>query len=62
MIEDIKVRKIKQNYNKTKIDNLSEYIHHYFKKSDLKKRIKKGEKIEITVGRRRINNIKLIKK
>jgi hypothetical protein len=62
MIEDIKVRKIKQNFNKTKIDNLSEYIHHCFKKSDLKKRIKPGDKIGITVGSRGINNIKLIVK
>jgi len=62
MIEDIKVRKIKQNFNKTKIDNLSEYIHQSFKKSDLKKRIKPGDKIGITVGSRGITNIKLIVK
>jgi len=62
MIEDIEVRKIKQNFNKTKIDNISEYIHHCFKKSDLKERIKSGDKIGITVGSRGINNIKLIVK
>lgn len=62
MIEDIKVRKIKQNFNKTKIDNLSEYIHQSFKKSDLKKRIKSGDKIGITIGSRGITNIKLIAK
>jgi len=62
MIEDIKVRKIKQSFNNTKIDNLSEYIHQSFKKSDLKKRIKLGNKIGITVGSRGITNIKLIVK
>jgi len=62
MIEDIKVRKIKQNFNKTKIDNLSEYVHQSFKKSDLKNRIKPGDKIGITVGSRGITNIKLIVK
>ena len=62
MIEDIKVRKIKQNFKKTKIDNLSEYIHHHFIKSDLEKRIKPGDKIGITVGSRGINNIKLVLK
>ena len=62
MIEDIEVRKIKQNFNKTKIDNLSEYVHQSFKKSDLKNRIKPGDKIGITVGSRGINNIKLIVK
>jgi len=61
-IEDIKVRKIKQNFNKTKIENLSEYIHQSFKKSDLKNRIKPGNKIGITVGSRGITNIKLIVK
>jgi len=60
MIEDIKVRKIKQNFNKTKIDNLSEYIHHSFKDSDLKNRVKPGDKIGITVGSRGITNIKFI--
>jgi len=62
VIEDIKVRKIKQNFNKTKIDRLSEYIHQSFKKSDLKNRIKPGDKIGITVGSRGITNIKLIVK
>jgi len=62
MIEDIKVRKIKQNFNKTKIDNLSEYVQQSFKKSDLKNRIKSGNKIGITVGSRGITNIKLIVK
>ncbi len=62
MIEDIKVRKIKQNFDRTKIDNLSEYIHQSFKKSDLKNRIKSGDKIGITVGSRGITNIKLIVK
>jgi hypothetical protein len=62
MIEDIKVRKIKQNFNKTKIDNLSEYVQQSFKKSDLKNRIKSGDKIGITVGSRGITNIKLIVK
>jgi uncharacterized protein (DUF362 family) len=62
MIEDIKVRKIKQNFNKTKINNLSEYIHHSFKDSDLKNRVKPGDKIGITVGSRGITNIELIVK
>ena len=62
MIEDIEVRKIKQNFNRTKIDNLSEHIHQSFKKSDLKNRIKSGDKIGITVGSRGITNIKLIVK
>lgn len=62
MIEDIKVRKIKQNFNRRKINNLSEYIHQSFEKSDLKKRIKPGNKIGITVGSRGITNIKLIVK
>jgi len=62
MIEGIKVRKIKQNFNRMKIDNLSEHIHQSFKKSDLKNRIKPGDKIGITVGSRGITNIKLIVK
>jgi len=31
MIEGIKVRKIKQNFNRMKIDNLSEHIHQSLK-------------------------------
>ena len=62
IIEDIKVRKIKQNFNKTKIDNLSEYVQKSFKKSDLKNRIKSGDKIGITVDSRDISNIRLIVK
>ena len=62
MIEDIEIRKIKQNFDKTKIDNLAEYVHQSFKKSDLKNRIKSGDKIGITVGSRGITNIKLIVK
>jgi len=60
VIEDIEVRKIKQNFDRMKIDNLSEYIHQSFKKSDLKNRIKSGDKVGITVGSRGITNIKLI--
>ena len=62
MIEDIKVRKIKQNFNRMKIEDLFEHIHQSFKKSDLKNRIKPGDKIGITVGSRGITNIKLIVK
>ena len=62
MIKDIKVRKIRQYFNKTKIENLSEYIHQSFEKSDFKKRIKPGSKIGITVGSRGITNIKSIVK
>jgi len=62
VIEDIKVRKIKQNFNRMKIEDLFEHIHQSFKKSDLKNRIKPGDKIGITVGSRGITNIKLIVK
>jgi len=62
VIEDIKVRKIKQKFNRIKIDNLSEHIHQSFKKSDLKNRVKSGDKIGITVGSRGITNIKIIVK
>jgi len=62
MIENIKVKKIKQKFSRIKIDNLSEYIYQSFKKSDLKNRIKSGDKIGITVGSRGITNIKLIVK
>ncbi len=62
MLEDIKIRKIRQYFNKTKIEDLPEYIHQSFKKSDLKKRIKPGSKIGITVGSRGISNIKPIVK
>lgn len=60
VIEDIEVRKIKQKFNRIKIDNLSEHIHQSFKKSDLKNRIKPGDKIGITVGSRGITNLKII--
>jgi hypothetical protein len=62
MIEGIEVRKIRQYFNNTKIENLSEYIHQSFEKSDLKNRIKSGDQIGITVGSRGITNIKLIVK
>lgn len=60
MIEDIKVKKIKQNFDRTKIDDLSEYIHQSFKNSDLKKRIKPAYRIGITVGSRGITNLNII--
>jgi len=61
-MEAIKIRKIKQNFEQKKIDNISEYINHSFLNSDLKKRIKPGDKIGITVGSRGITNIGLIVK
>lgn len=60
MIEDIKVKKIKQNFDRTKIDDLSEYIHQSFKNSDLKNRIKPVYRIGITVGSRGITNLNII--
>ncbi len=62
MLEEIKIRKIKQYFNQTKIENLSEYIHQSFENSDLGKRIKPGSKIGVTVGSRGITNIKPIVK
>jgi len=62
LLDKIKIRKIKQNFNKKKIDNLQDYIHQSFKKTDLKTRIKSGAKIGITVGSRGITNIKIIVK
>ena len=59
-MEAIKIRKIKQNFEQKKIDNISEYINHTFLNSDLKSRIKSGDKIGITVGSRGITNIGLI--
>ena len=59
-MEAIKIRKIKQNFEQKKIDNISEYINHAFLNSDLKNRIKSGDKIGITVGSRGITNIGLI--
>ena len=59
-MEAIKIRKIKQNFEQKKIDNISEYINHAFLNSDLKNRIKSGEKIGITVGSRGITSIGLI--
>ena len=61
-MEAIKIIKIKQNFEQKKIDNISEYINHSFLNSDLKKRIKSGDKIGITVGSRGITNIGLIVK
>lgn len=61
-MEAIKIRKIKQNFKQKKIDNISEYIIHAFLNSDLKNRIKSGDKIGITVGSRGIADIKLIVK
>jgi len=59
-MEAIKIRKIKQNFEQKKIDNISEYINHAFLNSDLKNRIKSRDKIGITVGSRGITNIGLI--
>lgn len=59
-MEAIKIRKIKQNFEQKKIDNISEYINHAFLNSDLKNRIKSGDKIGITVGSRGITSIGLI--
>ena len=61
-MEAIKIIKIKQNFEQKKIDNISEYINQSFLNSDLKKRIKSGDKIGITVGSRGITNIGLIVK
>ncbi|MDD4363864.1 MAG: DUF2088 domain-containing protein [Atribacterota bacterium] len=62
MIEQIEIKKIKQIFNKEKVENLSEYIVNALVNSDLSTRIKPGDKVGITVGSRGVSNIDLILK
>lgn len=57
---DIELIKIHQVLSNKMISNLSDYICKSFEKSDLKKRIKPGDKIGLTVGSRGISSIKII--
>ena len=60
MIEEIKMYRILQIFNKNKINNIPEIISKEFKKINLSQKIKPGMKIGITVGSRGINNLLLI--
>lgn len=60
MIEEIKMYRILQTFNKNKINNIPEIISKEFKKINLSQKIKHGMKIGITVGSRGINNVLLI--
>lgn len=60
MIEEIKMYRILQTFNKNKINNIPEIISKEFKKINLSQEIKPGMKIGITVGSRGINNLLLI--
>jgi len=60
MIEEIKMYRILQTFNKNKINNIPEIISKEFKKINLSQKIKPGMKIGITVGSRGINNLLLI--
>ena len=60
MIEEIKMYRILQTFNKSKINNIPEIISKEFKKINLSQKIKPGMKIGITVGSRGINNLLLI--
>ena len=62
IVKRIKIRKIKQYFNRSKIKDLPTYIHQAIKESDLKDRIKPGDKIGLTIGSRGIANIKTIAK
>ena len=62
MIENIEIRKIRQKFCQKKIDNLPRYINNILNSSDLKTRVKPGDKVGITVGSRGIPNIVLILK
>ena len=60
MIEEIKMYRILQTFNKNKINNIPEIISKEFKKINLSEKIKPGMKIGITVGSRLINNLLLV--
>jgi len=60
MIEEIKMYRILQTFNKDKINNIPETIHEEFKKINLSQKIKPGMQIGIAVGSRGINNLLLI--
>jgi len=60
MIEEIKMYRILQTFNKNKINSIPEIISKEFKKINLSQKIKPGMKIGITVGSRGINNLLLI--
>ena len=60
MIEEIKMYRILQTFNKDKINNIPGTISEEFKKINLSQKIKPGMKIGITVGSRGINNLLLI--
>ena len=62
IIKKVKIRKIKQYFNCTKIKDLPTYIHQVIEASDLKDRINPGDKIGLTIGSRGIANIKTIAK
>ena len=59
-MEEIKMRRIMQVLDRTKIDDIPKTIQKEFERITLSKRIKPGMQIGITVGSRGINNIPLI--
>lgn len=61
-INNLKVRKIKQKFDKTKIEDIKAHIKSVFIDSDIASRINPGDRIALTVGSRGISNIKLIVK
>ncbi|MFW6308916.1 MAG: lactate racemase domain-containing protein [bacterium] len=59
-IDDLKVRKIKQKFDDTVIENIPEYIEKAFNASGIKDRINSGDRIALTVGSRGISDIETI--
>ena len=52
MLNNIKIRKVKQLFNDEKITDIPGYIHRAVRQSDLSERIKPGARIGITAGSR----------
>lgn len=60
VMEQIRIRRIKQVFEDRKIDNIPEVLSAEFKRIQLDQKIEAGMQIGITVGSRGINNIQLI--
>ncbi|GAI76287.1 unnamed protein product, partial [marine sediment metagenome] len=60
MIEEIKMYRILQTFDKNKLKNIPEMIAQEFQAIHLNQQIKPGMKIGITVGSRGIDNLQLI--